>query len=176
MYKFSKGGLKMKKISIIFIFILITSLLLVGCKSTTLEIENMDGEIIKVSTSGLSDEQVVALESVADGENTLMYLIQSGLFTREKLAELNLFKNVGINNENIVDYSTINIDELNLENLSDNQINAIKQLIAGDITIQSILRDGILTRVQLENIGIPISGTFGGGRGSGQGGSGKNGG
>jgi len=166
----------MKKISIIFILIIITSLLLVGCKSTTLEIKDMNGNVIKVSTSDLSDEQVVALESVANEENNLIYLMQSGLFTREKLIELNLFKNIGMDNEKIVDYSTIKIDELNLEGLCDNQINAIKQLIAGDITIQSILRNGTLTRVQLERIGLPMSGAVGGGRGQGQGSSGKNGG
>jgi len=167
----------MKKVSIIAILILITSLLLVGCKSTTLEIKDMNGDVIKVSTSGLSDEQVVALESVANEQNNLIYLMQSGLFTREKLIELNLFKNIGMDNEKIVDYSTIKIDDLNLEGLSDNQINAIKQLIAGDITIQSILRNGTLTRVQLESIGLPMSGTVGGGRGQGQGqgSSGKNG-
>ncbi|MCK5811689.1 MAG: hypothetical protein KAG94_02210 [Clostridiales bacterium] len=172
----------MKKISVIIVIIVISSLLLTACSSKTLEIKTLDGTLIEVSTEGLSDEQIDALEDVQNDKISLKELMLSGLFTQEHLSELGLTpnqSNIGLRGNGefdrdqvslIPNFTDIDINDLNLEGLSDEQVGIVKQLLNEEVTLQEVISAGVLANEDLRNMGL-IS-TNAGGRG-GMGGSGK---
>jgi len=147
----------MKKTIIILVIIISLSMVLVSCTSKSIKIENFDGEIIEILKDGLTDEQITILEDVEAGSN-LTTLLQSGLFTQQQLIDLKLIPDVEERNtfkgflEN--DFSKIDIDSLNLEGLSEAQVEAVKKLIAGEMTMQEIISSQIITRPQLATIGL----------------------
>ncbi len=173
----------MKKISVLIVILVISSLLLTACGSKTIEIESLDGTTVEVSTEGLSEEQIEALESVQNDEISLKELILSGLFTQEYLEELGLTPNqpsLIMRSDGefardqislIPDFADIDINDLNLEGLSDEQVVIIKQLLNEEVTLQEVISAGVLTNEDLRNIGL-ISANAVGGRG-GAGGNGK---
>lgn len=173
----------MKKISVLIIILVISSLLLTACGSKTLEIESLDGITVEVSTEGLSDEQIEALKSVQNDESSLKELILSGIFTQEYLEELGLTPNqssllgrgdVGFDKDPTAltpNFADIDIDDLNLEGLTDEQVVIVNQLLNEEVTIQEVITAGVLTNEDLRSIGLISTNTVGG-RG-GAGGNGK---
>jgi len=145
-------------------------LALTACGSKSIEVPMPNGTVIEVETKEMSKEQIEALEQVATGENKLMSLMQSGVFTTDELVDLGLFAGdrieggmqggfPGSRSANIdQNISSLDINDLNLDGLSEDQVNAIKSLLAGDTTIQEIVNEGILSQVQLAEIGV-IQGT-----------------
>lgn len=151
---------EMKQIYAVLIMAMLAIYMLTGCNNRTIEIRGIDGEIVEVATKGLSDEQIDALERTAAGDSNIMSLLQSGLFTQEELEELNLF-NADFNRElnapgafPAMDFSSIDIDELNLTGLIETQVDEIKKLLAGESTIQEVLESGLLTQNELTAIGL----------------------
>ncbi|MCK5759494.1 MAG: hypothetical protein KAH14_10410, partial [Clostridiales bacterium] len=129
-------------------------------------------------TKGLSKEQVQALEQVAEGELNLKLLLQDELFTEEELDEIGIMpanrlpaaSDRGAIN---IDLSELDINDLNLEGLTDIQIEAVKQAIAGEKTLQSMMSERLFTQDELRAIGL--IGTDGlGGQGQGSKGGGGN--
>lgn len=144
----------------------VLSVALTACSAKTIEIPMFDGTTIEVETKDMSKEQIQALEQIESGDSNIMSLMQSGLFTVEELTELGLNAGGrmpgGMQSEMqggiIQDFSSVNISDLNLDGLSDDQINSIKSLIAGETTMQEVLSSGMLTQEQLSNSGL-IAGT-----------------
>lgn len=140
------------------------ALLMTACGSGTIEIPLLDGSSVEVSTKGLSDEQVQALEEVSKGEKIMNMLVQSGLFTRGELEDMGIPLEAGAPGGNpggrfVNDFSDIKIEDLNLEGLTDVQIEAIKQVLAGEKVLQTLIKDGILTQEQLWASGLINSST-----------------
>ena len=82
----------MRKTGIIFkIAIAAMSLIFVlsGC-SRNIELVMPDGTVVSVETMGLSREQIDLLKEVEQGEENVVELLRSGLFTLEKLSSLGL--------------------------------------------------------------------------------------
>lgn len=158
----------MKRTTLTITILLMITLLLTSCGSKTIKIERFDGKTIEISKDGLSDEQIEVLEEVANGSE-MSTLIQSDLFTKDELTEMNILNNFEEKNPfdkmKIVpetDFSEIDINDLDLENLSDVQIETVKKLIAGEITLQEITSKGLILRTDLINIGLIQAGPSGG--------------
>ena len=158
----------MKK-SILIVLIVAAALVFAACGNAgVIEIENMNGDVIEISTKDTTDEQIEALQSVASGESNVMELMRSGAFTPEELEELGLGGGMGnmpqggVNRE--TDFSNVDIDELDLSGLSDEQISAVEDIIAGEITPQEAADDGVLTMEELTQIGLMGNMPQGGGQ------------
>ena len=142
-----------------------------ACSKTpsVIEIEAFDGSVVEVSTDGLSDEQIEAIQSVAENGN-MQNLMISGLFTADELSELGLSMGGGNAGGNPggrmqgdgefaggmpgdMDFSDINIDDLDTESLNDEQIDLLNQLIAGDVELEDVIAGEILTMEDLQAIG-----------------------
>ncbi|MBN2852143.1 MAG: hypothetical protein JXQ23_05340 [Clostridia bacterium] len=150
----------MKQIYAVIILAMMAIYLLTGCGNKIIEIKGITGEIIEVDTKDLSKEQIEALEKTAAGDYNIMSLMQSGVFTQEELMELNLFNNDvnrGFGDMGEIpgfDFSAVDINDLNLDNLTQDQIDAVKNLISGETTLQEVLENGVLTNADLTAIGL----------------------
>lgn len=166
------------KRSWIILLIVLMAFIFASCGAKTIEIPLMDGSVVEVETKGMSGEQVQLMEQVASGEADMMSLMQSGLFTPEELTDMGLSLGGGRMNPEgmggkMQDFSSIDINDLNLDGLSDEQIDAVKSLIAGEKTMQEIMSEGLLSQEQLAGIGL-MGGQRPGNAGGGQGGPGGN--
>jgi hypothetical protein len=150
----------MKK-NIFILLIVAVVMIFAACGNVkVLEIEDLQGNTIEVSTQGLSDEQIEALTDVASGDSDLKALVRSNLFTQQELTKIGLTP-VGnmsmpaqggrMNND---DFSDVDIDSLNLEGLTEEQVSAVEDIIAGDLSPQGAVDDGVLTMQELQQTGL----------------------
>lgn len=160
----------MKK-SVFVLLIVAVVAVLVSCGNTeVIDIKDFEGNTIEVSTQGLSGEQIEALTDVSLGNSDLRVLLRAGLFTPQELAEIglapvgdaNISAQGGRLNSN--DFSDVDIDSLNLEGLTEIQERAIRDIVAGDITLQKAVDDGVLTMQELQQTGL-LGGMQQGGQG-----------
>lgn len=147
----------MKK-SIMIMLIVAAVLVLVSCgKAGIVEIEGMDGNTVEVSTQGMTNDQIKALEDVASGDSNIMELLRSGLFTPEEITNLG-FNTVGKASQagemRGMDFSDIALEDLDLDGLSQEQIDVIEQIISGEITPQEATQDGVLSMEDLVGAGL----------------------
>jgi len=117
----------------------------------TIELETMDGQTVSVSTQGLSENQIEALQAVASGESNMMTLMQSGLFTSEEMADMGLG---GAGRGMQGGAMDLDMDALDLTGLTDEQIAYIEDIAAGEKTPQQAVRDGVLTMQEMQDIGL----------------------
>jgi len=119
----------------------------------TIELETMDGQTESVSTQGMSDNQIEALQAVASGESNMMTLMQSGLFTSEEMADMGL-GGAGRGIQGGPMNMDLDMDALDLTGLTDEQIAYIEDIAAGEKTPQQAVRDGVLTMQEMQDIGL----------------------
>ena len=150
----------MKK-SILVLLIVAAIFVFVSCgKTEIIEIKDFEGNTIEVSTQGLSGEQIEALAGVSSGNSNLKVLMRSGLFTQEELAEMGVVPVGGEsapvqgNRMDSDDFSDVDINSLNLDGLTEMQISVFKDMIAGEISLQEAMDDGVFTMQELQQTGL----------------------
>jgi hypothetical protein len=157
-------------------------LMMMSCSKTddTVTIMGSDGNEITIKTKDFSEDQIQALKDVSDGTQDLDTVIRSGLFTFRQMQEMGLMSADAMNRTGgpmgqgggfpEMDMSGIDINDLDLEGLSEEQIQAVKDVLDGKRTLQSLMDDSVLTMEEFRSIGLfpdrgdrqpmPSDGTF----------------
>ena len=149
---------KMKKSLVILLLAVVLILASCGSKAEVIEIEIMDGQKVEISTEGMTEEQIKALEDVASGDSDMMEGFRSGLFTPEEIKDMGLGAASGKltqpDGERSVDYSGIAIEDLNLDGLSEEQISAVKDILNGELTVLEAVQSGVISKDEIKKIGL----------------------
>lgn len=149
----------MKK-SIFILLIIAAAMIFVSCgKANVIVLKDMNGNDIEVSTQGMTDNQIEALESVASGESNIMDLIMGGLFTPNDFTEMGVGTRGGMNSSQVGmmkdrDFSDQNVEDLNLDGLNQQQIDALDQIINGELTVQKAIQGGVLSMEDIIETGL----------------------
>lgn len=147
----------MKK-SIIILMILAAVLVFASCgKASIVKIKGKDGNTIEVSTQNMTDDQIKALKDVASGDSNIMELLRSGLFTLDEIKEMGFAtggKPSQAGEARGMDFSNVVIQDLNLDGLSQEQVDIIEDIISGELTLAEATQGGVLSLEDLEGIGL----------------------
>jgi hypothetical protein len=140
--------------------------IMMSCGKTddSITIKSSDGNEITIKTDGFSEDQIQALKDVRDGTQDLETVIRSGLFTFKQMQEMGLMSADSMNRAGgpmgqgggfpEMDISGIDINDLDLEGLSEEQIQAVKDVLGGKRTLQSLIDDSVLTMEEFRGIGF----------------------
>lgn len=145
----------------IFILLIIAAAMIFGScgKANVIVLKDMNGNDIEVSTEGMTGDQIEALESVASGESNIMDLIMGGLFTPDDFTEMGVGTRGGMNLSQAGmmkdrDFSYQNVEDLNLDGLNQQQIDALDQIINGELTMQKAIQGGVLSMEDIMGTGL----------------------
>lgn len=148
---------KMKK-RILILMIAAAVLIFTSCgKADVIVLKDMNGNDIEVSTEGMTADQIEALKDMASGDSNMMEIMRSGVFTADDIAEMGFGTRVGMNSSQAGmnrDYSNVNIEDLNLDGLSQEQIDVIENIIREELTMQEAIKDGVLSMEDLMETGL----------------------
>ena len=170
---------------IVFAITLIASAISCSEEQKSIEIRTSDGEIAVIDSTDMSERQVEGLLAVSKGERPAQELIAQGLFTQRELTRMGLMAERQIAPRTATadsaggqgfsgdlggqgfagapDFSSISLDDLNLEGLSDEQVDVLKNLIAGETDFRKVMEESLFTRAELQGIGLFQQMGFGGG-------------
>lgn len=147
----------MKK-SIFILSIAVAVMIVVSCgKADVIVLKNMNGNDIEVSTEGMTDDQIKALEDVASGDSNIVELLRSGSFTPEEISEMGFAatgKPSQADGMRSMDFSDVEIEDLDLDGLSQDQIDVIEDILSGELTIQEATQDGVLSMEDIMGTGL----------------------
>lgn len=109
-----------------------------------------------------NDEQQSAIDEFKEGAGNIFGMMKKGLFSLDELIHLgildgeNPLKSLGekIDNDNKFSMSDIDINSLNLENLSAEQTSILMQVISGNMTMTELVTSGEFTMKNLQDMGL----------------------
>ena len=119
-----------------------------------IEIRDFEGNLIEISTSGMTDEQIQALKDVSSGDSNIRELNMNGLFSQEELAQMGIADRNGTRSVRPGGARDVDIEDLDLAGLSEEQIEAVEDIAAGRISPQEAVEKGVLTMPELQQIGL----------------------
>ena len=116
----------------------------------------------KVVSDDYTQDQQSAIDDFKNGASNVFSLLKDNLFSLDELSDLKILDNKNplqslgelIDNDKSFSMSDINIDSLNLNDVSDEQLSTLMKVISGDMTMSQLVISGEFTMEDLQNMGL----------------------